>query len=47
MAGIPLTAGVPYLFGLLPSPVVAAAAKALSSVSVIASALRVHAAKIE
>jgi Cu+-exporting ATPase len=46
-AGIPLAAGVLYpIFGLLLSPVVAAAAMALSSFSVIVNALRLRVTKI-
>ncbi|KTE16859.1 heavy metal translocating P-type ATPase [Sphingopyxis sp. H115] len=46
-AGIPVAAGVLYpIFGLLLSPIIAAAAMALSSVSVIANSLRLRFAKI-
>jgi Cu+-exporting ATPase len=42
-AGVPIAAGVLYpFFGILLSPVVAAAAMALSSVSVIGNALRLR-----
>ncbi|WP_222707871.1 copper-transporting P-type ATPase [Zeimonas arvi] len=48
VAGIPLAAGVLYpFFGLLLSPAVAAAAMALSSVSVIGNALRLRAVEVD
>jgi P-type Cu+ transporter len=48
VAGVPLAAGVLYpFFGTLLSPVVAAAAMSLSSVSVIGNALRLRAAKVD
>ncbi len=47
VAGIPIAAGVLYpAFGLLLSPILAAAAMALSSVSVISNALRLRTSKI-
>ena len=47
MAGVPLAAGVLYpSLGLLLSPIVAAAAMALSSVSVIGNALRLRGVKL-
>jgi len=46
-AGVPIAAGVLYpVFGLLLSPIIAAAAMALSSVSVIGNALRLRAARL-
>jgi Cu+-exporting ATPase len=46
-AGVPIAAGVLYpVLGILLSPVIGAAAMALSSVSVVGNALRLRAAKL-
>ncbi len=46
-AGVPIAAGVLYpVFGILLSPIIAAAAMALSSVSVIANALRLNSVRL-
>jgi len=47
-AGVPIAAGILYpVFGLLLSPIIAAAAMALSSVSVVGNALRLRAVKLK
>jgi len=46
-AGIPIAAGVVYpTFGLLLSPIIAGAALALSSVSVVGNALRLRTTRL-
>jgi P-type Cu+ transporter len=46
-SGVPIAAGVLYpAFGILLSPIIGAAAMALSSVSVIANALRLRKVKL-
>jgi Cu+-exporting ATPase len=46
-AGVPIAAGILYpFFGILLSPIIGAAAMALSSVSVIGNALRLRATRL-
>ena len=46
-AGVPVAAGILYpIFGILISPIFAAAAMSLSSVSVIGNALRLRTVKV-
>jgi Cu+-exporting ATPase len=47
MAGVPIAAGVLYpFFGILLSPIIAAAAMSFSSVSVISNSLRLKSVKL-